>query len=74
MLSTTAFSGTGKRSGLRLVRDLENLGATLNSSADREKITYEISVLKENVEAAVSCLAEAVTSPPKATYVVSCFY
>jgi hypothetical protein len=38
LLAVSAFAGTGKRSGLRLIRDLENLGATVRASADREKV------------------------------------
>ena len=38
MLAVSAFGGTAKRSGLRIVRDLENLGATFRASADREKV------------------------------------
>jgi predicted Zn-dependent peptidase len=38
LLATSALSGTSKRSGIRLCRDLENLGAKIESSADREKV------------------------------------
>ena len=41
LLSTAAFAGTSKRSGLKLMRDLENMGAVASSSFDREKVqTY----------------------------------
>ena len=39
MLAVAAFSGTGKRSGLALVRDLESLGAKINSYSDREQVS-----------------------------------
>ena len=38
LLAATAFVGTGKRSGIRLVRDLENLGAKFSAVADREQV------------------------------------
>ena len=38
LLSTAVLAGTNKRSGLRLTRDLENLGARISSKADREKV------------------------------------
>jgi hypothetical protein len=39
MLSITAFAGTQRVSGLRLIRDLETMGAQIASSADREKVS-----------------------------------
>ena len=38
LISVAAYTGTTKRSGLRLARDLENLGAIFGASADREKV------------------------------------
>ena len=39
MLKSTALSaGTGKRSGIRLCRDLENVGARVTTAADRQKV------------------------------------
>lgn len=38
LLSVAAFAGTGKRSGLRLMRDLEDMGAVVGASVDREKV------------------------------------
>lgn len=93
LLAVAAFSGTGKRSGLRLMRDLENLGATVGATVDREKvrlperrtvfshsltfltsvppqITYKVTCLPEQAEAAVAAVAEAITSPPASAYVV----
>jgi predicted Zn-dependent peptidase len=40
MLAVSAFGGTAKRSGLRIVRDLENIGAKFTATADREKVTF----------------------------------
>jgi hypothetical protein len=39
MLSITAFAGTQRVSGLRLIRDLETMGAQIASFADREKVS-----------------------------------
>lgn len=70
LLSVGAFGGTANRSGLALCRSLEDLGATFSASADRSAISYNLSVSPENVEDAFSLVAEAVTSPPAATYVL----
>ena len=40
LLAATAFIGTAKRSGIRLVRDLENLGAKFSAVADREQVIF----------------------------------
>lgn len=39
MLSIAAFGGTQNVSGLRLIRDLENIGAVISSSSDRERVS-----------------------------------
>jgi len=40
VLAVSGFTnGTVKRSGLRLIRDLENVGAVISSSVDREKVS-----------------------------------
>lgn len=70
MLSTCAFAGAGETSGLRLVRDLENLGASLSSTADREVITYGITVSSENLESAVHIVAKAIKESPVRTYIL----
>jgi len=70
LLSVAAFAGTGKRSGLKLCRDLENLGATFSSSVDREKIVYHLSVASDKADEAVAAVAEAIAFPPSDSYVV----
>lgn len=42
LLASAAFVGTKKKSGLRLWRDLENVGAVVTTASDREnvKITF----------------------------------
>ena len=39
MLSVTAYAGTINVSGLRIIRDLESLGAVISSSSDRERVS-----------------------------------
>jgi len=70
MLSITAFAGTSKRSGLRLMRDLENIGATVSATATREMITYDIKALPDKVETAFSSAAECIISPSESEYIV----
>ena len=70
LLAVAAFAGTGKRSGLKLCRDLENLGAIFTSSADREKIVYDLKVASDKVDEAVAAVAEAIAYPPSDSYVV----
>jgi len=70
-LSNTAFIGTGSKSGLRLIRDLENLGAQFQSSGDRESISVSLQVLSDKVEQAFSLVADAIISPPKSLHVIS---
>lgn len=62
-LSSTGFVGTAHRSGLRLIRDLENVGAVVEASADREKITFSASCLADKVEETFGAVAEALSSP-----------
>lgn len=64
------LAGTNKRSGIRLTRDLENLGARVAASADKEKIAITLSVLADKVEPAVQAIAEAIISPPSSPYTV----
>jgi len=69
LLASSAFAGTGKRSGLRLVRDIDNLGAKISACADREKIVFEVTTLADKTEAAFAAVSEAIVSAPPA-YVV----
>ena len=68
-LSTCAFAGAGETSGLRIVRELENHGATLTSTADREVITYGLTVPSEHLESVVGLVATAIQESPSRTYV-----
>lgn len=70
LLSVTAFSGHSKKSGIRMMRDLENLGAVVSSSSDQEKITYNLSVLSDKLEAAFETVADAVILAPHLPHVI----
>ncbi len=63
LLAAGALSGSAEKSGLRLCRDLENVGATISSTVDREKIVYSISCLSDKVEEALSVVGDAITKP-----------
>lgn len=69
-LSLAAYSGNKKNTGLRVVRFLESLGSSIKASSDREKITYEVSVLADRVEPVVAGVMSVIASPPHATYVL----
>jgi hypothetical protein len=66
LLEAAAFAGTDNKSGLRMIRDLENLGVILDTSIDREKITYSISCLSEYTEQALEIVATAISQPVSA--------
>lgn len=70
LLSVAAFSGTGNKTGLRLMRELEDIGATVSASADREKITLNVTVLSSMAEMAFERLADTITSPPRNKFVL----
>jgi processing peptidase subunit alpha len=63
LVGQIAFKATESRSHLRLVRDLEDLGASWSAESGRENITYSLDCLRSNVNGALSILAESVTSP-----------
>lgn len=74
LLSVSAFAGTGEKSGLRLMRELEDIGATVSASADREKITLDVTVLPGMAEEAFERLSETIVSPPRNRVVLTdCF-
>jgi predicted Zn-dependent peptidase len=52
------------------MRDLENMGAVVGSSVDREKITYSVTCLPEKAEEAIAAVSEVLTSAPTSAYVV----
>ena len=70
MLSVAAFAGTANKTGLRLMRELEDIGATVSASADREKITLDVTVLSGVAELAFERMAETISSAPRNKYVI----
>jgi mitochondrial-processing peptidase subunit alpha len=73
LLAAAGFSGTQERSGLRLMRDIENAGFIVDATATREQIIYSIKALPDAADAAISTLSEAVFSAPVHEYIVSLF-
>lgn len=71
LLSVAAFQGgNGEQSGMRVVRALENLGATIKSSVDREKIVYDVTVMAEGVGESIDVIMQSIASPPFLDYVL----
>lgn len=70
LLATAAFQGNGDVSGLRIVRALESLGATIASSVDKEKIVYDVTVSPEGAQEALDIVMRSIASPPYAEYVL----
>jgi processing peptidase subunit alpha len=58
-----AFKSTASRSHLRLVRDLENIGANTSAMSSRENIMYAGEVLKSNTGPLMEILADTVLEP-----------
>lgn len=63
MLKTLAFQDTSARSAFTLLRDMQDVGARVSSSATRETITFTVEVLRDQVEAAMAALADSVIHP-----------
>lgn len=58
-----AFKTTRNRTHLRLVREVEALGANVMASASREQMAYNIDTSKVSVPEALEVLADAVLNP-----------
>jgi len=69
--ASVAFAGTGKQSGLRLMRNLENNGVTVRASAQRERIVLSSSSDVSVADFAVSSIAESILSAPRDNYVIT---
>lgn len=70
-LSTVnTFNGTSSVSGLRLARNLENLGAKVNAYSNRDEIVYEIKALPDKIDQAFDLLVGTIKKPLKPTFVV----
>lgn len=65
LLSAGAFSGNPVASGLSMIRKLEDVGALVSVTADRDKISYKISVLSDEIDVAISTIACEITETPQ---------
>ena len=70
VLAKSAFQGTQKLSGLKLMRTLETLGVVVSSRSDRDKIVYELKSLPDKLSAAFEALSETIKKPSKPLYMV----
>jgi hypothetical protein len=70
LLSYCAFEGTQQRSGLRLLREMENRAFVVNSKFCREANHFTIKAAPEFVGEAMSTLQEVLFSPPKHNYTI----
>lgn len=68
LLQHMAFKSTESRSSLRLQRDIEDLGANVIASANREFITYQVEVMRQNLEPAMEILADTILRPKLAAW------
>lgn len=71
LLSYCAFEGTQQRSGLRLVREMENHAFVMKNKTCRERNEFCLQAAPEFVSEAISSLGEAVFSPPKHSYIIN---
>lgn len=63
LLERMAFKATRNRSHLRIVREVEAIGGTVQASASREQMSYTISSLKTYVPQMVELLLDSVRNP-----------
>jgi len=63
LLQNLAFGETAHRSHLRLVRELEALGASAQALASREHLTYEVEAPRGRAAEAAEILLDAVAHP-----------
>ncbi|XP_004287497.1 PREDICTED: mitochondrial-processing peptidase subunit alpha-like [Fragaria vesca subsp. vesca] len=63
LLERMAFKSTSNRSHLRIVREVEAIGGTVQASASREQMSYTISSLKTYVPEMVELLLDSVRNP-----------
>jgi len=71
LLQHLAFKGTTKRSALRLLRDLESVGAAPSALAGREAILFKVTSLPEFAESSMFAAFETALSPKITPYLVS---
>lgn len=63
LLSHVAFNGSANSSPLKMIRDLQNAGATLSSSATRESITYSVNCTDDHVHGVLAAVADHIANP-----------
>ena len=63
LLERMAFKSTLNRSHVRLVREIESMGASTSASASREQMGYTIDALKTYVPQMVEVLVDSVRNP-----------
>ncbi|CAN7106793.1 unnamed protein product [Brassica rapa subsp. narinosa] len=63
LLERMAFKSTLNRSHIRLVREIESMGASTSASASREQMGYTIDALKTYVPQMVEVLVDSVRNP-----------
>ncbi|CAK4077905.1 unnamed protein product [Aphanomyces euteiches] len=68
LASKMAFRATQDRSDLAVFREIEAIGGSVTSSANRESVTWSITVAPEHVADAAAILAESLFSPRHADW------
>lgn len=63
LLERMAFKSTLNRSHLRVVREVEAIGGSVQAAASREQMTYTYDALKTYVPQMVELLVDAVRNP-----------
>ncbi|GMH14244.1 hypothetical protein Nepgr_016085 [Nepenthes gracilis] len=63
LLERMAFKSTSNRSHLRIVREVEAIGGSVNASASREQMCYSFDALKTYVPQMVELLVDCVRNP-----------
>ena len=64
LLGVSAFSGSENKTGLALIREFDELGAQVYTSADRELITLGVSMPSETTSEVMELMKDIISSPP----------
>lgn len=62
VLQNMAFKSTHHRTDLRIYRDLEDIGASISSTAGRELLSFRVDALRDEANNALNILTESVSS------------
>jgi len=68
LMEHMAFKSTEKRSHLRLVRDIEDIGGQMGAASAREFIIFQGECLRDHAETAVEILADTLIRPKLAPW------